>query len=93
MKLTNEQIKEILDGAPDGATHVQTVDGENQYFVNDCFEFYSCESADLFDINDIVDIHALSDLAEILKLRIENEQLKAQVEQICNDESDGVNGV
>ena len=53
MSLTNEQIKQIIDGAPDGATHYDTHRHGFKYWA----------------IKMDFATHKLSDLAEILALR------------------------
>jgi hypothetical protein len=103
MKLTNEQIQEILDDAPGGADEFFMYQGVANYIDNrengHQFKIW-CEDEQEWVFSELVDgwqyirgRRSLSDLAEILKLNIEIEQLKAQIEQICNEESDGVNDV
>lgn len=91
MKLANEQIKEILDCAPNGATHVN---GDSDTF--DVFAFIDLPQLKWWHVGysewwpwgGAIDgvFHSLSDLREIYELRL-------QIEQICNEEDDGVNDV
>lgn len=72
MQLTNERIQAILDGAPEGATHVDP-DGDywafyegNKYLWTNTWDF-CCADYPLRD---------LDDLREILQLRQEVEKLR-----------------
>ena len=85
MSLTNEQIKQIIDGAPDGATHWD--------LINSCYLIYENQNTDYHPTIRVWDKHHnsysvysrsygsywqkdLSDLAEILALRERVEQLE-----------------
>lgn len=92
-----EELKEIIKNAPEGATHCDNV---VTYYKMDShgrewgiFKGCWCVCVGCNTMRMSPSMRSLSDLAEILKLNIENEQLKAQIEQICNEESDGVNDV
>jgi hypothetical protein len=97
VKLTNEHIKEILDGAPDEATHIDDdwcylkYDDNFRWHLHRALTGWFCIDSNI--IGAYGDICSLEHLREILALRIKNEQLKAEIEQICNEESDGVNDV
>jgi hypothetical protein len=88
--LTNEQIKKILDDAPDGATHWDgcylKVDGIN-WFV-----FYASdnewESVSENEFGVINSVHSLSDLAEILALREWVEALAKHCTNMTNQVSE-----
>lgn len=95
MKLTNEQIEQILDGAPDGATHC--FDYGDYFKHGDPFALVWDEKGAWFASamckKDVT--HNLSDLREILELRQEveqlqqrNDELAATVEQITKDLTD-----
>ena len=84
MNLTTEQIEQILDGAPEGATHVEHTglnstaylfmprgDGSHKIWVNE--RWFSSDSR---RIEQCWPIHALSDLREILTLRQRVEELE-----------------
>lgn len=85
MRLTNEQIQNVVDGVPFDATHWDSqndrywkLDGEYMpmIYVNSRDCFVECNvSSDYF--------HNISDLREILELR-------QQLEQICQEEDEGV---
>jgi hypothetical protein len=65
MSLTNEEIKKILDGAPDGATHYDTHRHGFKYWA----------------IKMDFTTHNLSDLAEILALRERVEGLEQELDR------------
>lgn len=80
MKLTTEQIKQILDGAPEGATHVEILEDEpSEYWLLDSDELLWHWHKNPKDPNRtwrigipellVENIHDLSDLREILTLR------------------------
>ena len=56
MSLTNEQIKAVLDGAPDGATHVH----------EDCYYEYGM-IVDTYRLSDLAEILALRERVERLE--------------------------
>jgi hypothetical protein len=76
--LTTEQIKQIIDGAPDGATHAQECDGVYFYFRSDGFLFFDFYRGLVANIDDILHIKSLSDLREILALRERVSELQSQ---------------
>ena len=89
MSLTNGQIKQIIDGAPDGATHVATYI-DDMYLRKDVplgMELFSpilgkwewCKDATI-----LRNAKDLSDLAEILALRERVERLESQAIRIFN---------
>ena len=79
--LTNEQIRAILDGAPDGATHF---DGD-YLKLEDILWFNYCQRTGWYKVEDddfglIEPAHKLSDLAELLALRERVERLEQELE-------------
>lgn len=88
MKLTNEQIEQILANAPDGATHfcVLQYDFTEVYIrINDASTYTLDTDGILWryvkdlELDGMYSIHNLSDLQEILTLRKRVEELEAQV--------------
>jgi hypothetical protein len=57
MSLTNEQIKQIIDGAPDGATHIH----------DDCYYEYGM-IVDTYRLSDLAEILALRELVTELEI-------------------------
>jgi hypothetical protein len=57
MSLTNEQIKQIIDGAPDGATHIH----------DDCYYEYGM-IVDTYRLSDLAEILALRERVAELEL-------------------------
>lgn len=94
MKLTNEQIEQMLDDAPEGATHIDEDERYWRFEVRngqsflDVFEWYWQEMNACLS-----EMFSLENLREILALRKELEQTKKELEAVINEESDGVNGV
>lgn len=95
MKLTNEQIQVILDGAPEGATHVEVIEDEpNEYWMLDSDECLWHWHKNPKDPNrtwrigipelTVENIHELSDLREIITLRHDVERLKAERDSVCH---------
>jgi hypothetical protein len=80
--LTNEEIKQIIDGAPDGATHWDgcylKVDGINWFVSYASDNEWESVSEDEFGV--INSVHSLSDLAEILALRERVKGLEQELE-------------
>ena len=77
--LTNEEMKKILDGAPDGATHWCANDGDNGEYVKQnaagaFFNFYADGWDREYHDERFTPTNSLSDLAEILALRERVEQ-------------------
>lgn len=85
MTPTIEQIKEILAGAPDGATHcTDTVPSMNLYAkVEHLGGFYVSLSNRWESYPIYAGIHLLSDLVEILTLRQRVQELETQVRSIA----------
>lgn len=94
MKMTNEQIQTILDGAPDGATHIEVIEDEpNEYWMlnsDECLWHWHKNPKDpnrtwRIGIPELTveNIHDLSDLREILELRREVEWLKSQQSEVA----------
>lgn len=82
-KLTNEQIQEILDGAPEGATHVDYFEADPMYLKMDGCKWNQYDGEEWFyaeeeELRLYFDFHNLDDLREMLELRQEVERLKAE---------------
>lgn len=87
MKLTNEQIQEILDGTPEGATHVNCYEGDCVYLCMNGWMWLQYTGKDWFDVNEeplmhYIGFNNLSDLREILELRQEVASKAAEVERL-----------
>lgn len=91
MSLSTEEIQTILDGAPDGATHVEIVEDDlNEYWMLDSDECLWHWHKNPKDPNrtwrigipelPVENIQSLENLREILTLRQEVERLKAELE-------------
>ena len=84
MSLTNEQIKQIIDGAPDGATHWDgcylKVDEINWFVFYASDNEWEIVSEDEFGV--INSVHSLSDLAEIIALRERVTELEIEFEKL-----------
>lgn len=103
MKLTNEQIEQILDDAPRGADEFFIYLGVANYIDNreNGHQFKIWHSDDCeWVFSELIDgwqyirgRRSLDDLREILSLRKELEQTKKELEQVINEESDGIDGV
>ena len=65
---TLEQLKAIVENAPDRATHVQVVEFENQYFESNGFGFWCLNSDCQVVGEDIVSVRSLSDIKRIIEL-------------------------
>ena len=100
MELTNEQIEKILSDAPEGADEFFIFIGVANYIDNHenghQFKIW-CEEERKWIFSELVDgwqyirgRRSIYDLREILKLRKENERLKAQIEAMCNEADEGV---
>jgi hypothetical protein len=73
--LTSEQIKQILDGAPDGATHYATY--VNEYIMQTDKGVMVYENGEWdYEIVSYLGVRCLSDLAEMLALRERVERLE-----------------
>lgn len=81
MKMTNEEVKKILDGAPEGATHYTIISTQAFYFKDDQYGFFFHDDKKwrLDYVGDFGVTESLSDLREILELRQKVERLKAQL--------------
>ena len=62
---TLEELKEIIDNAPDEATHI---DGDKEYvkFIECEMYHYSCEWASVYDFP--LELRSLSDIERIIEL-------------------------
>ena len=62
---TLEELKEIIDNAPDEATHI---DGDKEYvkFIEGEMYHYSCEWASVYDFP--LELRSLSDIERIIEL-------------------------
>jgi hypothetical protein len=89
MKLTNEQIESLLSKAPDGSTHLSL---GCCFFVKKVLhsDFKWWDGQSWFTLSSPVEMDSLESLKEILQIRKENEQLKAQIEALCNESDEGV---
>lgn len=87
MILTSKQIQAILDGAPEGATHI---DIEGDYWVmQETQAQFWCDKFDWSYAEPQEPLHSLSDLREILTLRQEVECLKAQQSEVAAQAIEG----
>lgn len=77
MKLTNEQIEAILDGAPEGATHY-TGYPKPSYQKADGNRAMQWVDGEWYKMSSDTQLHSLDDLREILELRQGVERLRNQ---------------
>ena len=79
--LTSEKIKQILDGAPDGATHYATC--VNEYIMQTDKGVMVYENGEWdYEIVSYLGVRCLSDLAEILALRERVAELEGFVKHV-----------
>ena len=70
MRETLEQLKAIRDDAVKhtNPTHLQTIESDNQYFESNGYGFWCCQTGDLVDGENLINVRSLSDIERQIEL-------------------------